>query len=126
MFGRAGAAESCAPNSSTGVATRTATTTRNRAVFMIRLPPRQPNRDGLIVRHSRAVSLRHDGFHDLFRELRLINERLASGLLALANQFTVELEPGAFLFHHAMRQAYIDDAAFLVDSVIVNDFDLRF
>jgi hypothetical protein len=38
------------------------------------------------------------------------------GLLALANQFALELQPRAFFIHDAVFNAHLEDAAFLVDA----------
>ena len=46
------------------------------------------------------------------------------GFFALADQFTLELEPGAFLVHHAALDAHVQNAAFLVNAVIIQDVEL--
>ena len=44
----------------------------------------------------------------------------------MADEFAFELQPRPFFIDHAIGNADVDDRAFLVDAVVVNDFELRF
>ena len=46
------------------------------------------------------------------------------GVAALAHQFASELQPGPLLLDHAVLEADVQDAAFLVDAVVEDDVEL--
>src|SRR5438132_3566022 len=60
----------------------------------------------------RRISFCQDGFDNLFCQVRLFGKRLLGGFFSLADQLAVELQPGAFLFHHIVLDADIQNAAF--------------
>ena len=47
-------------------------------------------------------------------------------LFSLADQFAVELQPGALLFDHPVFDPHIQNAPFLVDAMVENDVELSF
>ena len=57
-------------------------------------------------------------------ELGFFHQRLLGGFLALADQLALELQPRAFFVHRAAVDAHVENAAFLVDAVVVNDVEL--
>src|SRR5437867_815254 len=69
---------------------------------------------------------RHDGVYDSGGQFGGFSEGFLGGLLALANQLALELKPGAFFVHHAAFDTDVQDAAFFVDAVIVNDVEFGF
>ena len=44
----------------------------------------------------------------------------------MADEFAVKLQPSAFFIHHTVLDPDIEDAAFLVDAVIVDDVKFGF
>src|SRR5688572_23383918 len=54
-----------------------------------------------------------DGLDNLLGEFRFFHQRLARGLLTLADEFAVVLQPRALFVHGAALDAHIQDAAFL-------------
>src|ERR1017187_125006 len=77
-----------------------------------------------LCRHYRT-SLHHNSLGDFLAQLRLFHERLFRGVLPLADQFAIELQPRALLLHHPARDAHVNDASFLVNSLVVHDVELR-
>jgi len=62
--------------------------------------------------------------HNLLGECWFFGERLLRGFLALADQITLELQPRAFFVHDAVCDGHFENAAFLVDAVIIHDVEL--
>jgi len=67
-----------------------------------------------ILAGCRRIALSQNGVHNLFGQIRFLREGLLRCFLSLANQFAVELQPGAFLFHDAVFDADLEDAASLL------------
>ncbi len=77
-----------------------------------------------VLRRRSPIALGHDGGDDFLGQFGLFHQRLPGGVLALADQFALELQPRAFFLHHAVDNADVEDAAFLVDAVVVDDLEL--
>src|SRR5215472_9505574 len=67
-----------------------------------------------------------DGVDDFLCERGFFFQRLLSGFLALADEFAFELEPCAFFVHDSVLDTRVQDAAFLVDAVVVDDIEFGF
>jgi len=62
----------------------------------------------------------------IFGPIQAFPRGLFGGVLALPNQVTGKLQPRAFFLHHATFDAGVEDAAFLVDAVVVDDVEFGF
>ena len=62
---------------------------------------------------------------DFFRQFRLLSQRPAGGILALTDEFTLELNPCTLLIHGADAESHIEQRALLVDAVIEENIELR-
>src|SRR5450759_3616965 len=72
------------------------------------------------LRRHRRIPLRHDRLSNFLSQLRFFHERLFRGVLPLADQLAIELQPRALLLHHAALDAHVENAAFLVNALIVH------
>src|SRR5581483_1984629 len=71
-----------------------------------------------------AHPLGHDRLDNLGGQLRPLGERLLSGFLALADKFAVELKPGPLLVDYGGFNSDVEDAAFFVDAMVINNVEL--
>ena len=90
---------------------------------MFERPGVQPNVTW-ILRWRHSTPFDHDGFYNLAGQFRLLRQCFLRRVFALADQFAIELQPGPFLVHHARLDTDIQNAAFLVDAMIVNNIEL--
>src|SRR5258705_5853668 len=63
---------------------------------------------------------------DHLRQLGFFREGFLGGVLALADQLAVELEPGALHLDNAAVDADVENAALLVDALVEHDVELGF
>ncbi len=73
---------------------------------------------------GRRGALDVNGRNDFLREFGFLNQRLLCGVLALTNQRAFKLQPRAFFFHCAAGDAHVENAAFLVNAVVVDNVKL--
>ena len=77
-------------------------------------------------RHRGRGAFGHDRGENLVGQLGLFHQRQTGGIFALADQVAGELEPGAFFLDNAILDADFQEAAFLVDAVVVENLELGF
>lgn len=61
---------------------------------------------------------------DFLRQFGLLSQRPAGGILALTDEFTLELNPGTLLINSAHAESHIEERALLVDAVIKENIEL--
>ncbi len=66
-----------------------------------------------------------DGLDNFLRQFRFFFERFFRRIATLADERAVELQISAAFIHRAARDAHVEDAAFLVNAVVVDDVELR-
>ena len=63
-------------------------------------------------------ALGQGGLLDFFRQFRLLSQRPAGGILALTDEFTLELDPSALLVDGPDIQRHVEQGTFLVDAMV--------
>jgi len=67
-----------------------------------------------------------DPLNDFPAQLRFLSQGFLRGLFALADQLAIELQPGAFFLHDALFDPHLENTAFFIDAVIIDDVELCF